>query len=63
MIHTKFIPGNDHNELMDYMLYLQRCGYKRIQFKRDDRAGHATGFRVRFDDGAEEAVSTLAGEK
>jgi hypothetical protein len=53
VIHTKFIPGNDHNELMEYLLYLHRCGYKRIRFRRDSSAGHGRGFLVRFDDGSE----------
>ena len=51
MIHTKFLPGQDQNELMDYTLYLHRCGYTRIQFKPDSTAGRGSGFFVRFDDG------------
>ena len=54
MIHTKFLPGQDHRELMDYALYLRRCGYDRIQFRRDDSAGHGSGFLVRFEDGEQE---------
>lgn len=58
MSHTKFLPGQDHRELMDYALYLRRCGYDRIQFRRDDSAGHGSGFLVRFEDGAGEEETT-----
>jgi hypothetical protein len=30
MIHTKYLPGQDYRELMDYALYLRRCGYTGI---------------------------------
>lgn len=51
MIHTKFLPGQDANDLMDYTLYLHRCGYTGIKFKRDNAGGFGSGFLVRFDDG------------
>ena len=58
MIHTKLLPGQDYRELMDYVLYLRLCGYDRVQFRRDDSAGHGSGFLVRFEDGAGEVTAT-----
>jgi hypothetical protein len=63
MLHTKFIPGQDQNELMSYALHQHRYGYTGIPFKRDDTGGFGSGFLVRFDDGTKDEAPTSEVDK